>query len=345
MMHSDVKKIVITGASGFLGRHLCKQFVELGYHVRAIYRRAQAPDELMQLSTRGLELVNLNLQLPSAADSVCQGMDIVLHSAALAYDWGPYDLYKQANIDVTEMLLDSAERMGCQDFIFISSAAVHGFGPHEDTTEDGPFYPLHYPYPITKLIAEKSVLTRNRPGFRTVAIRPCNVYGPGDVTSTYTMYQTILSGSFGYIGSGKAYTCPIYIDDLCKGVQLVVESDKLGGEAIILSDGTKVSWRDYTKTMFEAIGSLKKPVSLPRPLAFTAAGVLTLGAYLIHSKKAPPLTKYRVEQGSTNYHFSNEKAKRVLGFSPKVFYQEGLKRTAEAFLRDQKPIHRKSGQL
>ena len=344
-MHPNGKKIVITGASGFLGRHLCKQFMELGYQVRAIYRRAQAPEDLIQLASQGLELVNLNLNAPDAADSVCQGMDIVLHSAALAYDWGPYDLFKQANIEVTERLLDCAERLGCRDFIFISSAAVHGFGSHEDTTEDGPFFPLRYPYPITKLLAEQSVLKRNRPGFRTVAIRPCNVYGPGDVTSTYTMYQTILHGSFGYIGSGKAYTCPIYIDDLCSGVQLVVESDKLGGEAIILSDGTKVSWRDYTKTMYEAIGSTKKPLSLPKTLAFTAAGLLSFGANIIHSSKAPPLTKYRVEQGSTNYHFSNEKARKILGFSPKVFYQEGLKRTAEAFLRDQKTVHKKSGRL
>ena len=331
--------MVITGASGFLGRHLCKRFVESGYHVRAIYRRSQAPEDLVHLVSQGLELLNLDLVTPEAADLACRNMDIVLHSAALAYDWGPYDLFKQSNIDVTERLLNSAERLGCSEFLFISTAAVHGFGSHVDTTEEGPFYPLRYPYPITKFIAEQQVLSRNRQGFRTVAIRPCNVYGPGDLTSTYAMYQNILSGLFGYIGSGNSYTCPIYIDDLCAGVHLVVESDKLGGEAIILSDGEKVCWREYTETMFAAVNSVKKPFSLPKPLACTAARILTLGANIIRSAQGPPLTRYRVEQGSTHYHFSNEKAVKVLGFTPKVFYQEGLQLTAEAFLRDCKYIH------
>jgi len=150
------------------------------------------------------------------------------------------------------------------------------------------------------------------------------------------MYEAILQGTFGYIGSGAAYTCPIYIDDLCEGVRLVVENHQLGGEAILLTDGTKVCWRDYTKTMYAAIGSSRHPVSLPTPLAFTAAGVMGFGAKVLHTVKAPPLTRYRVEQASNHYHFSNGKAREILGFEPKVFFEEGLKRTAEAFLRDRR---------
>jgi nucleoside-diphosphate-sugar epimerase len=61
-----------------------------------------------------------------------------------------------------------------------------------------------------------------------------------------------------------------------------------------------------------------------------------LGAKVLHTVKAPPLTRYRVEQAAHHYHFSNDKAKKVLGFEPKTFYEEGLGWTAEAFLRDRK---------
>lgn len=325
--------MVITGASGFLGLHLCRTFAHLGYQVRAVYRRRRPPEELLGLASIGVELVNADLQEAGASERVCENMDIVLHCAALAYDWGPYEQFKRANIDITDDLLTASRLAGCHTFVFLSSAAVHGFGNHVDTHEEGPFFPLRYPYPMTKYTAEQHVLASDRPGFKTVAIRPCNVYGPGDQTSTYSMFAAILDGVFGYIGGGTAYTCPLYIDDFCQGVRLVVESDRLAGEPIILTDGTKVSWHAYTKAMYDAIGSAKHPFSIPKSAAFLAARIMGFGANVLHSRKAPPLTLYRVEQATSNYHFSHEKARRVLGFSPTVFYEEGLALTAEAFLR------------
>lgn len=329
----SVKKIAITGASGFLGQHLCASFMNRGYQVRAVYRRKDPPPALLRLAEDGVELMNADLCSPGMDAKVCAGMDAVVHSAALAYDWGPYEDFKRANIDATGTLVEAAEQAGCADFLFISSAVVHGFGPHVDTTEEGPYHSLRYPYPITKLEAERIVLARDKPGFRTVAIRPCNVYGPGDLTSTYEMYRTILDGSFGYVGDGSSYTCPIYIDDLCAGVIQATESRALGGEAVILTDGQKVPWRDYTLAMYEAVSSKKRPLSLPTPLAYAAAALLSGAASVTRSAKAPALTRYRVEQAASHYHFSNAKAARVLGFKPTVYYREGLARTAEAYLR------------
>src|SRR5208337_748703 len=92
--------------------------------------------------------------------------------------------------------------------------------------------------------------------------------------------------------------------------------------------------KDYVRAMFAAVGSKKKPTSLPKGLAFAAAWLMTLGARAIRRRDPPPLTMYRVEQGSRNYHFSNEKARKLLGFEPRVFYEEGLALTAKAYLED-----------
>ncbi len=330
--------ILVTGASGFIGSHLCAALSARGDSVRALYRRKEPPPELLALAGaagRGrVELFNADLSNAERAREAVRGVDAVIHAAALASDWGSLELFVRANYDSTVTLLEASREAGAATFVYFSSATVHGFGQHVDTTERGPYYPLKYPYPITKLMAEEYVLAQNAGGFRTTAIRPCNVYGSGDHMSTYQMFDQIMGGVFGYIGDGSALTCPIYIDDLCAGVLAALDKSESGGEAILLTDGQKVSWKDYARVMYAAVGSKKKPVSAPKPLAFAAAWLMSTAALAVRSPTRPLLTLYPIEQGSRNYHFSNAKARELLGFEPTVFFEEGLVRTAKAYLED-----------
>jgi 2-alkyl-3-oxoalkanoate reductase len=330
-------KILVTGASGFIGSHICAALAARGDSVRALYRRKEAPPDLRSIEERydgRVELFNADLGDETRVREAVADVGAVIHAAALASDWGSLELFMKANFEATVRLLEAAREAGAGTFVYFSSAVVHGFGRHVDTTERGPYYPLKYPYQITKAMTEEYVLAQNAAGFRTTAIRPCNVYGAGDRMSTYQMYDAIMDGVFGYIGSGKALTCPIYIDDLCAGTLAALGSPDSGGQAILLTDGMKVAWKDYARVMFDAVGSKKKPTSLPPPLAYAAAAAMTAAARALRRAKAPPLTMYRVEQGSQDYHFSNAKARDLLGFEPKVFYEEGLALTARAYLED-----------
>jgi 2-alkyl-3-oxoalkanoate reductase len=334
---SDIRKILVTGASGFIGAHLTAALASRGDQVRALYRRKEAPPELREIADRSegrVELFNADLTDAARAAQAVAGVDAVIHGAALASDWGRLELFIKMNYDATVLLLEAAREAGAKDFVYLSSAQVHGYGNHVDTTEFGPYYPIKYPYQITKRMAEEYALAQNTRSFRSTAIRPCNVYGPGDRVSTYTMFDNIMGGFFGYIGSGNALTCPIYVGDLCSGVLAALDSPESGGQAVLLTDGMKVSWKEYAHAMFDALGSKKKPTSCPGPIAYAAAGVMTAAARIMHSAKAPPLTMYVVEQGSRNFHFSNAKARDLLGFEPKVFYEEGLALTAKAYLEE-----------
>jgi len=336
-------KILVTGASGFIGSHLCAALAARGDEVRAMYRRRTPPPELEALAMRGragdaksvhrVELFRGDLADAARVAEAIMGVDAVIHSAALASDWGSLELFIEQNYDATVLLLEAAREAGARRFLYISSAQVHGYGNHVDTTERGPYYPLKYHYQVTKAMGEEYVLAQNSSSFRTTAIRPCNVYGPGDYTSTYTMLDAVMSGAFGYLGPGLALTCPVYIDDLCAGVLAALGCDDSSGEAIILTDGQKVRWKDYAAAFYKAVGSRRRPLSLPRPIAYAAAWALTGAAKAARSEKRPLLTMYVVEQGSRNFHFSNGKARSLLGFEPRIFFEEGVARTADAYIK------------
>jgi Nucleoside-diphosphate-sugar epimerases len=336
--------ILVTGASGFIGSHLCAALLERGERVRALYRRRQPPAELRELAERfgkrsaaagpSLELFNADLGDRARVLEAVSGVDSVIHVAALAADWGELELFVKANYDATVLLLEAAREAGARRFLYFSSAQVHGYGDHVDTTERGPYFPLVYPYQITKRMAEEYVLAQDSPSFRATAVRPCNVYGPGDYKSMYAMFDNILGGVFGYLGDGSRLTCPVYVDDLCAGVLLALECEESGGRAILLGDGDKVSWRDFSMAMFSALGSRRRPVAMPVPIAYAAAGAMAAAKRLVRSEKAPPLTKYVVDQGAHNFHFSIATARSLLGFEPRVFFEEGIGRTAKAYLSE-----------
>ena len=330
-------KILVTGASGFIGSHLCAALAARGDTVRALYRRREAPPELRAIEERHegrVELFNADLGDAKRTREAVAGVGAVIHAAALASDWGSLELFMAANYDATVSLLEAAREAGAKDFIYISSAQVHGYGNHVDTTERGPYFALKYPYQITKAMTEEYALAQDSASFRVTAIRPCNVYGPGDHTSTYSMFDAIMKGVGGYIGSGSALTCPIYIDDLCDGVLAALDAPIAGGQAILLTDGMKVTWKNYSRAMLDAVGSKARQLGLPKSLAYAAAGMLTMAAKAGRSDKRPTLTAYVVDQGSRNFHFSNAKARDILDFEPKVFYEEGLVLTARAYLED-----------
>jgi nucleoside-diphosphate-sugar epimerase len=332
------KNILVTGASGFIGSHLVLSLAQRGDRVRALYRRKEPPEELRTIAAHypsHVELFNADLGDSERVKEAVRGIEAVIHAAALASDWGKLELFIKANYDATVLLLEAAREAGAKTFVYFSSAQVHGYGNHVDTTERGPYYPIKYPYQITKQMAEEYVLAQNTSSFKATAVRPCNVYGPGDRTSTYAMFDAIMnSGIGGYIGSGATLTCPIYIDDLCSGALAALESPESAGQAILLTDGMKVTWRDYSMTMLDSVGSKKRPLGLPKPIAYGVARIMTAAAKAVRSKKRPTLTSYVVEQGSQNFHFSNEKARDILGFKPTVFYEEGLVLTAKAYLAD-----------
>jgi nucleoside-diphosphate-sugar epimerase len=119
-MTGNYRKILVTGASGFIGSHLVAALASRGESVRALYRRKEPPAALRDIAKRwpGLvELFNADLGDASRVVQAVNGVDAVIHAAALAADWGPLDLFIKENYDATVLLLETARAAGAKTVV------------------------------------------------------------------------------------------------------------------------------------------------------------------------------------------------------------------------------------
>jgi nucleoside-diphosphate-sugar epimerase len=272
------------------------------------------------------------LERKEETDRALEGCSAVVHAAGKVGDWGDKDAFKRVNTDLTERLIRSAESLSIERFIYISSISVHGFGPHRNSTEKGPYYPLVSAYQRTKCDAEKLVILKGSEQLKMTVLRPGNVYGPGDTTTFYNIFDAMLQGIMPMIGSGKKLTCPVYVDDFADSVVLSLKNPRSIGEIFNITGGERVTWRDilYYSSSLMGIDPIRFP--LPPASAVIAAYVAENSYRLLGIQGEPPLTKYRVDHVTHDFHFDISKAEELIGFQPATDYRTGFKKTINAYL-------------
>jgi 2-alkyl-3-oxoalkanoate reductase len=323
--------ILVTGASGFIGGAVASALVERGYDVRATYRRADPPEALKKLAENGAELIRFDLESSNPYDPLVAECDYVVHTAARVVDYGKLDPFISANIDVTRRLVESANAAGCRRFVFLSSISVHGFGKHLDSTESGPYYPLTSHYQRTKIEAENIVRSCHADSFETVIVRPGLVYGPGDTTTLVPFFELLEKRSLPRIAGFETMNCPVFISDLVDGIILAIETSEASGGVFNLTSGEKVSLWEAVTVVASLIGAPAPRLRLPQWIARAGAAIYEAASRITGYRFRPPLTRYLAAQLNNNFHFSPERARAVLGFDPKVNWQEGIRVSVDAY--------------
>ena len=319
--------VLVTGANGFVGAALCRKLVDRGDKVRGLVRKTS---DLSLLEGVPVEKVVGSLDNPDSLKKAVQDVELVFHVAAAVTDWGTLESFRRVNVEGTRNLLEASIRAGVKRFVYVSSVVVHSFIGAQEMNENSPRLPTPFPYCQSKREAETLVMAAHRRGeIVATVVRPGDVYGPGDRTSLLKMVKLLESGRMAHIGGGRKLGAFTYVENLADGMILAGAKEEAAGEVYVITDGIKLTWREYFERLTAALDVPKPWFSVNPVLAYGAASVLESFYRLFRIQNRPPITRYLIVHLRKDFHFSIDKARRELGYEPKVGIDEAVRRTAE----------------
>jgi nucleoside-diphosphate-sugar epimerase len=323
-------KVLVTGGTGFTGKALVKRLLDDGHQVVALdYKEGVKTQELRDW---GAEVIIGSVTDQAIVKQAVEGVEVVQHMAAAFRELDvPESYYDEVNIEGTRNVLEASLQAGVKRCIYCSTCGVHGNIDNPPGDETSPIQPADY-YQRTKYKAEPIALEYNGKGLPTVILRPAAIYGPGDPERFFMIFKRVASGKFPMFGNGKTLYHPLYIDNLVDAMVLAMQPGKGDGEAYLIADEEYVGIEDLVRRTGKALGVEVKIPHFPiLPLMIAGHVCEKLCAPF---KITPPIFPRRVDWYRQNRAFKIDKAKRDLGYAPKVGLDEGLKRTA-AWYRDE----------
>ena len=334
-MNLENKTILITGIGGFIGLHAAEMSLSRGMKVRGLQRSEDKAKKARQL---GAEVIVGSITDLSAAKQACQGVDIVLHTAATVKLGGSFKDFREVNVGGTINMAKAAKNAGVKTFVHLSSVMVYGFNFSNRVTEEGPLCGENNPYCQTKIESEKELLKLNNPNdFGIIIIRPGFVYGPRDTTIVVPVLQLMHERLYLLPNGGRGVMNHLYVDNLIDSIFLAVEKE-VYGEVFNITDGQETSVKDFV-TQLAQIGNFPAPHSLP-------AGVLKFMLKLRCLRQSilgqiPDFLPEAVNFINLPHAYSITKAQSQLGYQPKINLEEGMRLTQEWLQKNDLPIYKK----
>lgn len=323
-------KILVTGGTGFTGKALVNRLLNDGHEVVALdYKEGLKTEELR---ARGAEVVIGSVTDKEILEKCMPGVDVVQHLAAAFRELNvPDTYYYDVNVNGTRNVLDAARRHGVRKVVYCSTCGVHGNIDNPPGGEDAPIQPADY-YQKTKYQAEPFVKEASKNGLDAVILRPAAIYGPGDPERFFMIFKRVSKGTFPMFGNGRTFYHPLYVDNLVDALVLAMAPGKGTGEAYLIADEQYVTIEDLVRRIGKALNvNVKVPHYPVMPLVVSGRVMETLCRPF---GITPPIFPRRVDWYRQNRAFKIGKAKRDLGYDPKVGLDEGLKRTAEWYKQE-----------
>ncbi len=327
---SPAPRILVTGASGFLGGHVVRRLSSDGVPVRATTRLMLRAQPLPMV-----EWIQCDVGKEQELRRALAGVETVFHCAALAGPPGSVADYEEANVKGTVRLARLAAQTGVKTFVYISSLSVYaapkGHTPYLDET--GPYDPRAADrgvYTQSKLAAEQALLecvsAHDEP--RVIILRAGTIYGPG-AKLPIGRFQLPSSSKRPIIAGSRQVPMPlIYVDNLIDAMLAAVSSDVRTGSAYNVVDSAEVNQGDVAGTLSEVSQGEICPIFLPYPVVWTV--MLGLDCFALLRRGKLGTARFRLYRTLANMRFKCSAARKDLQWEPRVALAEGLARTVEA---------------
>lgn len=339
----NISSVLLVGGSGFLGLHLIQKFYDCSPRPDIyVFDVRPLPVVLSKQFTFDPKKIHVYLGDLTSADDVEKAIkkskcNVLVHSASPMHGKSP-EIYDIVNVKGTRNLLEVAKKSNVSTFVYTSSAGVIFNGQDVKNADESwpiPAIPMDA-YNETKAIAEKMVLESNSPGenFRTVALRPAGIFGPGDRQLVPGLIQVAKLGQSKFqLGDNNNLFDWTYVGNVADSHVLAAKTlmdpksaDKVAGEKFFITNDEPTYFWALARTVWKAVGCTdERVIVLPRPVAILAGYLSEIFSKLVG--KEPGLTAFRAKIACAYRYHNISKAKNILGYKPNVNIEEGISKT------------------
>ncbi len=321
-----MSEILVTGGNGFVGRHLVSALQDRADSVRVL---ALPTENTHWLQQRGVAVYRGDVRQPETLGEPMNGVDGVLHLAAMMDVWRPIEDYRAVNVTGTENVCRAALAAGVRRLVHMSSSSVYGMGLGRAADETFPLAPFADPYPVTKaegdLAVQRMIAAEHLPA---VIIRPDQIFGPGDHLHFGKTVHRLRAGRGVIAGTGDNAIPLVYVTDAVQGLLLALDQSRAVGQAYNISNDTPLTQEQFLHAIAHEIHASPPRLHVPYHVLYAAGYLAERLAVLRPSSRRPPITRLGVAFIGTDNRYAIGKARRELGYRPRISLREGIRLTA-----------------
>jgi nucleoside-diphosphate-sugar epimerase len=324
-------KLLVTGGTGFIGSHLAEEGRRRGAQV-VVLGLTDRPEERANaqlLARQGVEILAGSITDPELCARAMRGVTHAFHLAVAMREGGKSDqFFETVNLDGTRRLLQAAGAGRVERFVYCGTIGIYGHRAPGITTEDSALRPGNI-YERTKVAAERMV-RELAPASKVpfTILRPADVYGPRD-QRLLKLFKGVAAGRFPLFGAGAGRRHMVYVDDVISAFFAACERPAAVGEGVIVAGPRPCTLRELIEEVRRATGSARYGWRLPLAPMHAAAAVVEDVCQALHLD--PPIYRRRMDFFTSDSAFDTSRARRVLGWAPRVELEDGVRRTYEDY--------------
>ena len=323
-----MKKVLVTGATGFLGKYVVEELVDHGYQVRAFGRNHTISQSLVNAS---VTFVQGDLTNQEDLTKACQEMDMVIHAGALSTVWGPWEDFYRTNVLGTKYVLEACREANIKRLVYVSSPSIYA-APRDQLgikESDAPQENRLNNYIRSKLASEK--LFKDYPDVSSVILRPRGLFGIGDTSILPRVLNLSLKIGNPLIGDGRQLMDMTCVENVALAIRLALETPQAAGEVYNITNGDPRVFRDLIEETLSGLGYPIRYRKIPAPLVSAISSCLEFIYKNLKLKGEPALTRYTYYLLRYSQTLDISKAERDLGYRPKITISEGIEQYVQDY--------------
>ena len=326
----EINNVLVTGGGGFLGKAIVKKLVKKNLSVTSFSRHFYS-----DLENLGVLQIQGDLADKNAVVKAFEQISAVFHVAAKPGIWGHFEDFFRVNVIGTKNVIFACLENNIKQLIYTSSPSVIFDENDMENVDESVLYPKKYlaPYPETKAMAEKLVKNAANKGLKAIIIRPHLIWGPEDNHMVPGIIKR--ASKLKRVGRKDDRVDTIYVDNAADAhilaFQKLMENPSLSGNVYFVSQDDPVSKWEMADAFLGAAGLPPISGHVSAKTAYITGSIFEFVYRFFNIKKEPPITRFAAKELATSHWFDISKAKKELGYYPKVSTEEGLKRLKQWF--------------